>query len=65
MESKQLMTRDTIKTIRVTETTWRAVRALRSFGLETDESMEDVIKKLITFYLKKHDESKRKVRLSD
>lgn len=48
-----------VKSIRVKDETHIGLKALRKMTPEHDESLDDVIQKLIRFYLKKPTDSKR------
>jgi hypothetical protein len=48
-----------VKTVKVEDSTLVALRALRRFGEVKDDTMDDVIRRLIRFYLTKPSETKK------
>lgn len=54
-----------VKTVRVEDNTLVALRALRRFGEVKDDTMDDVIQRLIRFYLTKPAETKKSTKGAD
>ena len=54
-----------VKTVKVNDETLVALRALRKFGQVKDDTMDDVIQRLIRFYLTKPAEVKRAAERGD
>lgn len=62
MHSIIMMKQRQDKNVRVRYETWMSLRALRRYAQETDDTLDSVIQRLITFYVNKPTELKRKVK---
>lgn len=55
----------TYTSARLSIETLKALRALRRWGEEHDDTIDDVVQRLIRFYLSKHEDSKKSTKRTE